>query len=64
MAKVTDCALTSSGELPFDFTSGACNSFPFGILLCFSPDALQAGSAQQCHSCVQTKTLISKLFVD
>ena len=35
MSKVEDCRLTSVGELPFDFNGGACNTFSFGIMLCF-----------------------------
>ena len=45
MSKVQDCRLTSVGELPFDFKAGACNTFSFGIMLCFSNPATQA-----CHS--------------
>ena len=47
MSKVLDCKLTSVGELPFNYSYGGCNSFDFGILLCFSwPDE----TAKDCHS--------------
>ena len=45
MSKVQDCRLTSVGELPFDFGFGACNTFSFGIMLCFADSA-----PQECHS--------------
>ena len=45
MSKVEDCRLTSVGELPFDFEAGGCNTFSFGIMLCFSETA-----TQECHS--------------
>jgi len=33
------------GDLPFGFTGGGCNSFSFGIVLCFSE-----ASDKECHS--------------
>ena len=45
MSKVEDCRLTSVGELPFDFEAGGCNTFSFGIMLCFDYYAQQG-----CHS--------------
>ena len=39
MSKVHDCELANVGELPFDFFEGACNTFLFGIMLCFSYSA-------------------------
>ena len=45
MSKVQDCTLKNVGELPFDFFYGGCNTFSFGIMLCFSDKATQA-----CHS--------------
>ena len=32
MAKINDCELTNVGELPFDFVSGGCNTFSFGVI--------------------------------
>ena len=61
IAKVTDCAVTTDGELPFDYLGGACNTFPFGIMLCFSRHGLLSGSTQsirECHSWVNSKTNI------
>ena len=51
MSKVQDCRLTSVGELPFDFVAGGCNTFSFGIMLCFASEAIQ-----ECHSWVQIKS--------
>ena len=45
MSKVQNCKLTNVGELQFDYERGACNTFTFGIMLCF-PYAAQ----QECHS--------------
>ena len=36
ISKVTGCALTEFGELPFDYRNGGCNTFSFGVMLCFS----------------------------
>ena len=47
MSKVEDCRLASVGELPFDFYEGGCNTFSFGIMLCFSENA-----DRDCHSLV------------
>ena len=47
MSKVNNCALTSIGRLDFDFLYGGCNTFSFGIMLCFSREA-----DQECHSYV------------
>ena len=51
MGKVQDYRLTAVGELSFDFEAGACNTFSFGIMLCFAYSA-----PQQCHSSVQIKS--------
>ena len=53
MKKIKDCTLKSVGQLPFDFYAGGCNTFPFGIMMCFP-----AGADQECHSWVQ-KSLFS-----
>ena len=45
MSKVQGCRLAVVGELPFDYYAGGCNSFSFGIMLCFSLSA-----QQDCHS--------------
>ena len=45
MSKVEDCRLTSVGELPFNFKRGGCNTFSFGVMLCFDWNA-----QQECHS--------------
>ena len=45
MSKVQDCTLKNVGKLPFAFSSDACNTFDFGILLCFT-----AYADQECHS--------------
>ena len=58
MAKVIDCQLTNVDELPFEFSSGGCNTFSFGVMLCFSAENQQRGSAHQCHSWVMTLTNI------
>ena len=46
ISKVKDCKLKRVGELPFEFHGSACNSFPFGIMLCFD----YMTDAQECHS--------------
>ena len=51
MSKVQDCKLTNVGELPFDYYEGGCNTFSFGIMLCFARNA-----AQECHSLVWKNT--------
>ena len=45
MSKVQNCKLRRVGKLPFDFGYGGCNTFSFGIMLCFSSNA-----ARECHS--------------
>ena len=45
MSKVQDCRLAAVGELSFDFYNGGCNTFSFGIMLCFALSA-----PQECHS--------------
>lgn len=49
LAKVENCALTNVGELPFDFSNGGCNTFSFGIMLCFNAD-FHHTTFHQCHS--------------
>ena len=39
MSMVEDCRLKDIGELSFDFNAGGCNTFTFGIMLCFAKDA-------------------------
>ena len=53
--KVTNCALKNVGELDFNFRYGGCNTFTFGIMLCFhkSSDANDwslENSFKECHS--------------
>ena len=45
ISKVQDCKLKRVGEMPFDFWSGGCNTFDFGVMLCFS-----SGATKECHS--------------
>ena len=45
LSKITDCRLTNVGELPFEYDRGGCNTFSFGIMLCFSKYA-----TQECYS--------------
>ena len=45
MSMVQDCGLTSVDEMPFQFYGGGCNTFSFGIMLCFAFSA-----RQECHS--------------
>ena len=35
ISKITGCTLENIGQLDFDFEQGACNTFSFGIMLCF-----------------------------
>ena len=48
MSKIDDCELKSVGELPFNHYYGGCNTFDFGIMLCFSSHTFEA--QQECHS--------------
>ena len=50
MSKVEDCKLTRVGDLPFDFRAGGCNTFPFGLMICFAWVEGLPGEAQDCHS--------------
>ena len=34
ISMVQDCKLKHVGEMPFDFFSGRCNTYTFGIMLC------------------------------
>jgi len=45
MSEVLDCKLTRIGDLDFDFQYGGCNTFPFGIMLCFADK-----DDKECHS--------------
>ena len=45
MSRLQDCKLKWVGEMPFDFWEGGCNTFDFGIMLCFSFTA-----DQECRS--------------
>ena len=45
LSKIQDCKLTKVGRLDFDYVYGGCNTFSFGILLCFSDN-----SPRTCHS--------------
>ena len=55
MKKIKDCKLKSVGWLPFDFYAGGCNTFPFGIMMCFP-----AGADQECHSWVEKSGQVPK----
>ena len=44
LSKIEGCELKSVGELSFDFYHGTCNTFSFGVLLCFD-----YYSTQSCH---------------
>ena len=35
ISKIQNCKLTRIGDLDFNFSYGVCNTFSFGILLCF-----------------------------
>ena len=51
--KVTNCALEDFGELEFEYRWGACNTFPFGIMLCFinnHPEIDIAIRNRECYS--------------
>ena len=45
LSKVEGCKLSKVGELHFDYYRGGCNTFSFGILLCFSET-----DTDSCHS--------------
>ena len=45
ISKVQGCKLTRVGDLPFDFDAGGCNTFEFGIMMCFS-----YYDDKECHS--------------
>jgi len=45
MSEVQDCKLKRIGDLDFGFVGGGCNTFSFGIMLCFDYDA-----DKKCHS--------------
>ena len=45
MSKVQGCTLKRTGDLPFRFLAGGCNTFSFGVMLCFSTDYNKG-----CHS--------------
>ena len=49
MSEVQDCKLKrifeKKGDLPFAFYGGGCNTFSFGIMLCFDYIA-----NKECHS--------------
>ena len=47
ISKIQNCKLSRVGELDYDFMYGACNTFSFGILLCFSD---KSSTRQACHS--------------
>lgn len=57
MSKIQDCKLTNVGELPFEYYFGGCNTFSFGIMLCFSYTA-----QQECHSLVQCLPISPNIF--
>ena len=54
---MTDCELTNIGQLDFDFTLGGCNTFPFGVMLCFPINDDQA-----CYSWVNKAIPDSKII--
>ena len=45
MSEVQGCELRRIGDLDFDFWAGGCNTFSFGIMLCF-----QESADKECHS--------------
>ena len=45
MSQIQGCRLTNVGEMPFYYKAGGCNTFSFGIMLCFAYDDLTG-----CHS--------------
>ena len=45
MSEVQGCELKRIDDLPFNFKIGACNTFSFGIMLCFDYNA-----DKECHS--------------
>merc|ERR1712176_432648 len=45
MSMIEDCSLKDIGELSFEYFAGGCNTFTFGIMLCFAKDA-----DSTCHS--------------
>ena len=45
MSEVQGCELKRIDDLDFDFWAGGCNTFSFGIMLCFDKDA-----DKECHS--------------
>ena len=45
MSKVQGCRLSRVGDMPFDFYWAGCNTFTFGVMLCFS-----YSDKQGCHS--------------
>lgn len=50
MSKVTNCAIQRvAGQLNFDFRGGGCNTFSFGIMLCF-PNVMTSNYGQKCFS--------------
>ena len=49
MSELKDCKLTRIGDLDFDFYKGGCNTFSFGIMLCFAYNFLDH-SDKECHS--------------
>ena len=51
--KVTNCALENVGELDFEYRYGGCNSFSFGILLCFDykPNRLEIDFTNRDKEC-------------
>lgn len=57
ISKVADCSLTNIGQLDFDFTLGGCNTFSFGVLLCFP-----ANDDQACYSWVSKVIIVSILI--
>lgn len=50
IAKVMDCSLTNVGEMPFGHYLGGCNTFSFGVMLCFPKTHFREGSLRECHS--------------
>ena len=45
ISEIQGCKLKRIGDLSFDFYAGGCNTFPFGIMLCFHRYA-----DKECHS--------------
>ena len=60
MSIIENCRLKNIGQLTFDFYEGGCNTFLFGVMLCFSEN-FRSG----CYSYVEIiKLEVSQFFSD